>query len=125
VEQFDTVLVRYGEVCVKSSSVHREWSRIIIETRPESVGAATEATTHVGVSSASPCLVADASVESIAEAVVGVARREYDGGTFAVRARRACEATESLARYVPDGLSVLAEESVEDATAEVFDCGGT
>jgi thiamine biosynthesis protein ThiI len=115
VEQFGTVLVRYGEIGVKSSSVRRrmeehlrrnveslvaqkgveatvrrEWSRIIVETDPESVEAATEAATRAfGVSSVSPCVVTDAAVDGIAETVAEVARREYDGGTFAVRARRA------------------------------------
>ena len=113
--RFNTVLVRYGEIGVKSSSVRqrmeerlrrnveslvaqkgveatvrREWSRILVETDADNVEAATEAATRsFGVSSVSPCAVTDARMESIVETVAEVARRAYDGGTFAVRARRA------------------------------------
>jgi thiamine biosynthesis protein ThiI len=111
----DTVLVRYGEIGVKSSSVRRrmeerlrrnvesavaradieatvrrEWSRILVETDPESVTEATGAAARTfGVSSVSPCAVTDARLESIAEAVAETARGTYEGGSFAVRARRA------------------------------------
>ncbi|MFP4175078.1 MAG: tRNA uracil 4-sulfurtransferase ThiI [Halobacteriales archaeon] len=111
----DTVLVRYGEIGVKSSSVRRrmeerlrrnvestvaqagveatvrrEWSRILVETDGGSIGKATDAVTRTfGVSSASPCVVTDARMDRITEAVAEVARETYDGGSFAVRARRA------------------------------------
>lgn len=109
----DTVLVRYGEIGVKSSkvrqrmeeilrrnversiekrgveaTVERGWSRVIVEPSDAETAAEAAAETF-GVSSASPCAVVEGTVGSVAEAVAGLARREYDGGSFAVDARRA------------------------------------
>lgn len=111
----DTVLVRYGDLGIKSSKVQRDmertlagnldamldargidgeieevWSRPRIHTDPENVERATDAATDTfGVVSASPCTVVEPAMAAMREALAAAAREHYDGGTFAVRARRA------------------------------------
>lgn len=111
----DTVLVRHGDIGVKSSKVQsamertlrenvetmlasrgidadveRQWTRILIRTDEASVDAATDAATDVfGVISASPALVVPPTKEAIVDALAEAAAEAYVGGTFAVRARRA------------------------------------
>lgn len=111
----DTVLVRYGDIGVKSTKVQRDmertlranldamlaargidgevegtWSRPLIRVDPETVAAATDAATDTfGVVSASPAVVVEPTMDAIREALATTARETYAGGTFAVRARRA------------------------------------
>lgn len=109
----ETVLVRHGELGVKSDQVRikmerqlrdhidalfrdrsipgRVWTernRIYIET--EHIEDATEAATDAfGVVSASPAVRVEPQLDAILEAMQRATERAYDGGTFAVRARRA------------------------------------
>lgn len=113
----DTVLVRYGDVGVKSPKVQRDMERALREnlgamlarrgidadvtgerTRPrvrvdpEELERATDAAAAVfGVVSASPCSVVEPTMNAISEALAASARVDYEGGSFAVRARRAGE----------------------------------
>lgn len=115
-ESANTVLVRYGEIGVKSKRVRRKmeealrrnvesavgrrgveaevellWSRVLVEVEDESaVEEATEAAGETfGVSSASPCVVVEAEMDEITETLAEVALESYEGGSFAVEARRA------------------------------------
>ncbi|MEM4782177.1 MAG: THUMP domain-containing protein, partial [Halalkalicoccus sp.] len=111
----DTVLVRYGDIGVKSTKVQWDMERTLRanlgamlahrgidadvggeRTRPRldvasgAVDAATDAAADTfGVVSASPSIVVEPTMDAIREALVATAREGYDGGTFAVRARRA------------------------------------
>jgi thiamine biosynthesis protein ThiI len=113
----DTVLVRHGEIGVKSPQVQHsmerqlrnnlaglladrdvpgdlevEHGRLYVHTDESAVEAATAAAADTfGVVSASPAVVVEPSMEAIREALGSAARAGYDGGTFAVRARRAGE----------------------------------
>lgn len=113
----DTVVVRHGDIGVKSSKVQsamertlrenietmlvsrgidaeveRQWTRILIRTDETSVDAATDAATDVfGVISASPALVVPPEKNAIVDALARSAEEAYTGGSFAVRARRAGE----------------------------------
>jgi len=108
----DVVLVRHGDVGVKSpavqtrmearlaenlraqlddggigSRVEREYGRLLVHT--DEVEAATRAATRTfGVVSASPAAVVPARLDAIREALAAAAREHYDGGTFGVDARR-------------------------------------
>ncbi|GAB3025222.1 tRNA sulfurtransferase [Natronobiforma cellulositropha] len=111
----DTVLVRHGDVNTKSptvkrymegilcenlealledrsipGSVEQRWNRPLVHTESEHVDAATAAAADAfGVVSASASLTVDPTLETILEALEESARAHYDGGTFAVDARRA------------------------------------
>ena len=111
----DTVVVRHGDIGVKSSQVQsamerrlrenvetmldsrgvegqveRQWSRILIRTDEESVAAATDSVSDVfGVISASPAITVAPEFDAIKTALAETARAVYDEGSFAVRARRA------------------------------------
>jgi thiamine biosynthesis protein ThiI len=111
----DVVVVRYGDISVKSGQVQgamerrlvdnvgalldergvpadleRRWSRPRIRTDETHVEDATEAATAAfGVVSASPARSVPPEMDSIVEAVRETAVALSDGGTFAVRARRA------------------------------------
>jgi tRNA uracil 4-sulfurtransferase len=111
----DTVLVRHGDINTKSNtvrrymeellaenlrailedrsipgSVERRWSRLLIHTTEEAVTDATSAAADTfGVVSASPCLTVSTEQAAILEALEEIARARYDGGSFAVDARRA------------------------------------
>ena len=112
----DTVLVRFsGEVGVKSRSLQRrmevgvrenldtmlsrqgleatieyEHTRLYIRTEPEELDAVTEIASSVfGVTSVSPVVRVDPTLESLCEVLEDTAQQQYTGGTFAVRARRA------------------------------------
>ncbi|MHB9286150.1 tRNA sulfurtransferase [Halobacteriales archaeon Cl-PHB] len=113
----DTVLVRHGEIGVKSAqvqakmerrlrnnlaavladrdvegTVERERTRLYVTTTEAAVEAATDAATDTfGVVSASPARVVDPTTDAIYDALAETARARYDGGSFAVRARRAGE----------------------------------
>ena len=111
----DTVVVRHGDVNQKSGRVQRDmerrlvenveallddrgvdaevehrWTRPLVRTTESQVDAATDAVTDAfGVVSASPALVVSAEREAIEDALARAAEAHYDGGTFAVDARRA------------------------------------
>ncbi|MFU8868582.1 tRNA sulfurtransferase [Natronococcus sp.] len=111
----DTVLVRHGDINTKSNTVkrymegllaenleailedrsvpgevERRWSRLLIHTTEAAVEDATAAAADAfGVVSASPCLTVSTEKELILEALEETARARYDGGSFAVDARRA------------------------------------
>ncbi|MDF9746546.1 tRNA sulfurtransferase [Natrinema salsiterrestre] len=137
----DTVLVRHGDLNTKSNTVkrymedrlaenlealladrsipgevERRWNRPLVHTSADAVEAATDAATDTfGVVSASPALTVSPEKERILEVVEETAREHYDGGTFAVDARRADKSlpydSEDLAREA--GTTVW--EAVEDA----------
>ncbi len=112
-----TVLVRHGEIGVKSppvqqsmerqlaenlravladrridGTVEREHSRLYVHTADAAVEAACDAATAVfGVVSASPATQVDPSLDAICAALTSAAREQYEGGTFAVDATRAGE----------------------------------
>ncbi|NIB99545.1 tRNA sulfurtransferase [Halobacterium sp. R2-5] len=108
----DAVVVRHGDVGVKSSSVQadmerrlrdnleailddrgipgdveREWGRLLVRT-PEPDAAADAAADTFGVVSASPAVSVPAEMRSIRGALALTARECYDGGAYAVDARR-------------------------------------
>ena len=111
----ETVLVRYGEIGVKSTRVQarmeerlatnieaaldasglpgrveREHTRLYVHTATEQIKAVTDRVTEVfGVVSASPAASTEPTLAAIREALASAAREGYDGGSFAVRARRA------------------------------------
>jgi thiamine biosynthesis protein ThiI len=113
----DTVLVRHGEIGTKSEQVgrkmetqlrdniaailsdrgfedrvERERTRLYVGTAPDRIEAVTDAVTDtVGVASASPAVRTAPTLDAIADALGETARKHYDGGSFAVRARRAGE----------------------------------
>jgi len=110
-----TVLVRHGELGVKSDqvrikmerqlqghidalledrsipgTVRTERNRLYVRTAPEHIEDATEAATDAfGVVSASPAVRVEPELDAILAAMGRAAERGYDGGAFAVRARRA------------------------------------
>lgn len=110
----DTVLVRHGDVGVKSgkvqtemerrlrdniaailadrdidAEVERRWSRLLVHANGENVEEATIAAADTfGVQSASPVSVVSPERPVIEGALADAAREHYHGGTFAVRARR-------------------------------------
>ena len=114
----ETVLVRYGEIGVKSArvqsrmegqladniratldargheySLDREHTRLYVHTTAEQVGAVTDAVTDVfGVVSASPVCATEPTLDRIC-AVLESAAQNHDEGSFAVRARRAGSAS--------------------------------
>ncbi len=108
-----TVVVRYGDMSTKSSRVRRGMEERLVEniealladrgvdgeverrpTRPlvwtdEPTAAAAVAADAFGVVSASPARTLPAEPEPILDAMVETAEAHYDGGSFAVNARRA------------------------------------
>ncbi|AHG03887.1 tRNA sulfurtransferase [Halobacterium sp. DL1] len=111
----DSVVVRHGDVGVKSSqvqadmettlrenlaamleargipgTVEREWGRLLVRTSDPDA-AATAAADTFGVVSASPAVSVAPEMDAITEALANAAREQYDGGAFAVDARRAGE----------------------------------
>ncbi|MFW6448394.1 MAG: tRNA sulfurtransferase [Halobacteriota archaeon] len=110
----DAVLVRYGDIGTKSEPVQRmmertlranlraaltdagieaavagERTRPVIEIDPADVETATTvAARTIGVVSASPVRRVAPRLEPILEAIAATAAAVYDGGSFAVRARR-------------------------------------
>ena len=109
----DVVLVRHGDIGVKSEQVRRKMesrlannlrtmladrgvdgdveqrrNRLLVHTEdPASVTAAAADT--VGVSSASPALTVAPTLDDICAALAAATHEHYDGGAFAVDARRA------------------------------------
>ncbi len=111
----DVVIVRHGDIGVKSSRVQswmeetlaanleamlsarsvkarveQHWGRLFLRT-PEPEHAARVAKDVFGVVSASPARSVEPSLASISAALAEVARHTYDGGSFAVEAGRAGE----------------------------------
>ncbi len=110
----DTVLVRHGDVGVKSgkvqtemerrlrdniaailadrdidAEVERRWSRLLVHANEGNVEEATRAAADTfGVQSASPVTVVSPERPVIEETLADAAREHYHEGTFAVRARR-------------------------------------
>jgi thiamine biosynthesis protein ThiI len=110
-----TILVRYGEIGIKSpqlrgrmerqlqenllavlddrgfdAGVTRENTRLYVETTPARIDAVTAAVTDTfGVVSASPARRVDPTREAILDALAETAREHYDGQPYAVRADRA------------------------------------
>jgi len=113
----DTVVVRHGEVGVKSPQVQHamerrlrnnlaglladrevpgdvavEHGRLYVHTSTDAVAAAARtASDTFGVVSASPAIVVEPTLDAICGALAAAAREHYDSGSFAVRARRAGE----------------------------------
>jgi thiamine biosynthesis protein ThiI len=111
----DVVLLRHGDIGVKSAHVQaemegvladrvaamldergvegtvaHEWGRLFVRT--DTAEMATEAVTDVfGVKSASPARTVPPRIHAITDALAETARTTYDGGTFAVDARRVGE----------------------------------
>jgi len=138
----ETVLVRYGEIGVKSGSVQsrmeqrlegniramlddrslggrlrREHTRLYVRTTPARIDAVTAAVTDVfGVVSASPVRRVDPTADAITDALVGSALETYDGGSLAVRVRRAGEA--DAHPFTSTELERTAGAAVCDALAE-------
>ncbi|MDS0477550.1 tRNA sulfurtransferase [Natrinema sp. 1APR25-10V2] len=139
----DTVLVRHGDVNTKSNSVkrymegllvenlealladrsipgevERRWNRPLIHTSEAAVAEATAAATDTfGVVSASPALTVSTEKARILEALEETAREHYDGGTFAVDARRADKTlpydSEDLAREAGTAIWEAVEDEFE------------
>ncbi|MHC1576701.1 MAG: tRNA uracil 4-sulfurtransferase ThiI [Methanosarcinaceae archaeon] len=111
---FDVVIVRYGELALKSSGVrdsfektlvrnieamlsqgnisfsrvYREWGRIFINT-DDPTNAATAAADVFGVVSTSPAAITPALIENAAEMCARIGGEQIqDGETFGIRARR-------------------------------------
>ena len=111
----DTVVVRYGEISTKSrrvrgrmasqlaenigalladrnveGDVQRRTGRVLVRTDESQVDEATDAAADAfGVVSASPAVAVPPRIDDIEAALADAALASYDGGTFAVRARRA------------------------------------
>ncbi|WP_408958781.1 tRNA sulfurtransferase [Natrinema sp. 74] len=139
----DTVLVRHGDVNTKSNTVkrymegllvenleailadrsipgevERRWNRPLIHTSERAVEDATAAATDTfGVVSASPALTVSTEKERILEALSETSREHYDGGTFAVDARRADKTlpydSEDLAREAGSAIWEAVEDEFE------------
>jgi thiamine biosynthesis protein ThiI len=110
-----TVLVRYGEVGLKSDqirtrmenqlqanirailddrdlpgTVEQSYTRLYVNTTPDRIDAVIDAVTDAfGVVSASPALRVEPTMDAICDALADAAREHYDGNSFAVRAKRA------------------------------------
>jgi len=138
-----TVLVRYGDLSIKSDDVGRRMrdklgghfrsllehrnlpgevdvghARTIVETDPESVEAVARTAADVfGVVSASPTLAIEPTQESIEDALADASAAYYDGGTFAVDARRSRDVhpftSEDVGRFGGDAVAAAAPAHVE------------
>jgi len=109
----DRVLVRHGEIGTKSEqvrrsmeerlatnlsavlddrgvdgSIERQRTRLFVHTDDPTAATAAAADTF-GVVSASPVVTVDPELDAICERLATVAQARFDGGTFAVDARRA------------------------------------
>ncbi|ELY69530.1 tRNA sulfurtransferase [Natrinema versiforme] len=139
----DTVLIRHGDLNTKSNTVkrymegllvenleallaersipgevERRWNRPLVHTDPEAVEAATAAAADTfGVVSASPALTVSTEKARILEALEETAREHYDGGTFAVDARRSDKSlpydSEDLAREAGTAIWETVEDEFE------------
>ncbi|WP_435154230.1 tRNA sulfurtransferase [Haladaptatus sp. DFWS20] len=143
----DTVLVRHGDVGVKSrkvqtemerrlrdnmaailedrgidAEVERRWSRLLVHTDEESVEDATTAAADTfGVQSASPAVVVSPEQELIEETLADTAREQYDEGTFAVRARRSSKDHPFTSAELERGGGTAVWEAVENPVVDLDD----
>ena len=111
----DTVVVRYGDASIKSGrvrkrmerqlienlgalledreipgEVERRWARPLIRTDEEHIEAATEAAADAfGVTTVSSARSVEPEFEAILDVIGEIAPTVYEGGTFAINARRA------------------------------------
>lgn len=111
----DTVLLRHGDINTKSrrvkrrmegllaenvealledrgipGEVERRWNRPLVHTDPDRVAEARGAAADAfGVVSASACRTVEPELDAVTDALAEIARDRYDGGSFAVDARRA------------------------------------
>ncbi len=137
-----TVLVRYGEIGIKSDgsrrrmerqlaenirailddrgltgSVEQTHTRLYVHTTTEEIESVTDAVTDTfGVVSASPVLRVDPTLAAITDALAESVRAHYDGSPFAVRARRAGPADAhdfSSTDIEREGGSTVAETATE------------
>jgi len=139
----DTVVVRHGDINGKSGGVHRDmerrlvtnieallsdrgvdadvehrWTRPLVHATPDTVEAALEAATDAfGVVSASAALVVPAERDAIIDALARTARERYDGGAFAVDARRAGDSLP----FTSEDVETFGGQAVWDAVADEFD----
>ena len=139
----DTVLVRHGDLNTKSTSVkrymegllvsnleallearsipgeiERQWNRPLIHTTEEAVDAAAKAAADAfGVVSTSPAVVVDPDLDVICDALAAIADARYDGGSFAVDARRAHKeypfTSQDIARQGGNAIWAAVEETFE------------
>ncbi|QCS42917.1 tRNA sulfurtransferase [Natrinema versiforme] len=139
----DTVLIRHGDLNTKSNTVkrymegllvenleallaarsvpgevERRWNRPLIHTDADAVEAATAAAADTfGVVSASPALTVSTEKARILEVLEETAREHYDGGTFAVDARRSDKSlpydSEDLAREAGTAIWETVEDEFE------------
>ncbi|WP_435332940.1 tRNA sulfurtransferase [Haloarchaeobius sp. TZWWS8] len=141
----DTVVVRHGDLNVKSTGVQRRmerrlgenveallaaadvpgevevrWSRLLIRTDTDAVAAAAKVAARAfGVVSTSAACSVPSERKAIEDALAAAAREHYDGGTFAVDARRADKSlpftSEDAQRFGGQAIWDVAENSFEPA----------
>ena len=141
----DTVVVRHGDIGVKSTKVQtamerklaknlrgmladrgveaeveRQWSRLLLHADGDSVDAAASAAADTfGVVSASPAVSVAPEMDAVRDALADAARACYSGGTFAVRARRAGRTADHP--FSSEDLEREGGSAVWEAVAEEFD----
>ena len=139
----DVVLVRHGDLNTKSTQVKRymegilvenveallsdrelpgeiekRWNRPLIHTTEDAVEEATEtAADAFGVVSASACLTVPPDLEAIREALVETARACYDGGSFAVDARR----SEKHLPFTSADVAIEGGDAIREAVEDEFE----
>ncbi|ELZ13484.1 thiamine biosynthesis protein [Halovivax asiaticus JCM 14624] len=143
----DTVLVRHGDLNTKSTSVKRYmegllvehlealvadrsvpgtvvrvWNRPRIETTEATIDAAVDAATDAfGVVSASPCLTVEPELSVITDTLANIAPAVYDGGSFAVDARRADKNLPFTSQAVAEAGGTAIWEAVESSFEPTVD----
>ncbi|MHC3439052.1 tRNA sulfurtransferase [Natrialbaceae archaeon A-gly3] len=139
----DVVLVRHGDLNTKSRQVKRymegilvdnleallsdrsvpgeveqRWNRPLIHTTEETVEEATEtAADAFGVVSASACLTVSPELEAVCDALAETAHACYDGGSFAVDARRA----DKDLPFTSEDVAIEGGDAIWEAVAEEFE----
>ncbi len=139
----DVVLVRHGDLNTKSTQVTRymegilaenieallsdrelpgdveqRWSRPVIHTTEDAVEEATgTAADAFGVVSASACLTVSPDLEAVREALAETARECYDGGSFAVDARRAAKDLP----FTSEDVAIEGGDAIREAVEDVFE----
>ncbi|WP_248516804.1 tRNA sulfurtransferase [Salinarchaeum laminariae] len=138
-----TVLLRYGDLATKSHAVATRMrdtlethllslldardldatvdighARTILETEPDAVEPVAHTAADVfGVVSTSPALAVEPTQEAIEAALAETAATHYDGGTFAIDARRAHDGhpftSEGAGRFGGDAVGAGAPDHVE------------
>ena len=139
----DVVLVRHGDLNTKSRQVKRymegilvenleallsdrsvpgeveqRWNRPLVHTTEDAIEEATEtAADAFGVVSASACLTVSPELETICDALVETARACYDGGSFAVDARRA----DKDLPFTSEDLAIEGGDAIWEAVEDEFE----